>query len=301
MTATMVFVHGRGQEFQDPAVLVRAWQAGLAAGLIKAGMAPLTDAPVVFPYYANLLYKITAQVAQDPVQLEVLPAGPDAAGPLHPYLPEEAGRLERGLLADLAAAAGQPAEGGEADGEEEEAFGLDRLLSWGAARDTLTWLAQHTRVDQAIIADYLRDVAIYLTRARPQVLDLVRKAIPAAGPVVLVTHSLGTVVARDLLDDAKLRERTLMWVTAGSPLGLDAVQKNLLTPGVHNPSVSWLTAFDVHDIVALGHPLGPAWGPLLRNVQVDNGDSPHSIERYLGHPEVAGPVGTAFRRSQAPS
>jgi hypothetical protein len=296
MTATLVFVHGRGQEFQDPAVLVRAWRAGLAAGLIKAGMAPLTDAPVVFPYYANLLYQITAQVAQDPVQLEVLPAGPDAAGPLHPYLPEEAGRLERGLLADLAAAAGQPAEDGEAGGEEEEAFGLDRVLSWGAARDTLTWLAQHTRVDQAVITDYLRDVAVYLTRARPQVLDLVRKAMPAAGPVVLVTHSLGTVVARDLLDDAKLRERTLMWVTAGSPLGLDAVQKNLLTPGIHNPGVTWLTAYDVHDIVALGHPLGPAWGPRLRNVQVDNGDSPHSIERYLGHPEVAGPVGTAFKQ-----
>jgi hypothetical protein len=301
MTATMVFVHGRGQEFQDPAVLVRAWQAGLAAGLIKAGMAPLTDAPVVFPYYANLLYKITAQVAQDPVQLEVLPAGPDAAGPLHPYLPEEAGTLERGLLADMAAAAGQPAEGGKADGEEEEAFGLGSVLSWGAARDTLTWLAQHTRVDQAVITDYLRDVAVYLTRARAQVLDLVRKAMPAAGPVVLVTHSLGTVVARDLLDDAKLRERTLMWVTAGSPLGLDAVQKNLLTPGTHNPGVTWLTAYDVHDIVALGHPLGPAWGPPPRNVRVDNGDSPHSIERYLGHPEVAGPVGTAFKQGRAPS
>jgi len=125
--------------------------------------------------------------------------------------------------------------------------------------------------------------------------------MPAAGPVVLVTHSLGTVVGRDLLDDAKLRKRTLMWVTAGSPLGLDAVQKNLLAPGVRNPGVRWLTAYDVHDIVALGHPLGPAWGPLLRNVQVDNGDSPHSIERYLGHPEVAGPVGTAFKRGQAPS
>lgn len=50
MTATVVFVHGRGQEFKDPAVLVRTWQAGLAAGLVKAGMVPLADAPTVFPY-----------------------------------------------------------------------------------------------------------------------------------------------------------------------------------------------------------------------------------------------------------
>ena len=296
MTVTMVFLHGRGQEFRDPGVLVRGWQASLAAGLIKAGMAPLADAPAVFPYYGNLLYQIAAQVARDPIELEAMPAGPDEAGPFHPYLPEDAGRLERELLADMATVA-RPAAG-----EKEEAFGLDRVLSWGAARDTLTWIARHTRVDQAIITDYLRDVAVYLTRGRSQVLDLVREAIPAEVPVVLVSHSLGTVVARDLLGDAKLRDRTMLWVTAGSPLGLDAVEKNLLTQGARNPGVSWVSAYDVHDIVALGHPLLPSWGPPLVDVKVDNGDSPHSIERYLGHPEVAGPIGTAARTSRsAPS
>jgi len=301
MTVTMVFVHGRGQEFQDPAVLVRNWQAALAAGLIKAGTVPLADAPVVFPYYGNLLYQISAKVARDPIELEAMPAGPDEAGPFHPYLPEDAGRLERELLADMAAAARPAADKEEATGKEE-AFGLDRVLSWGAARDTLTWIARHTRVDQAIIADYLRDVAVYLTRGRSQVLALVREAIPAGVPVVLVSHSLGTVVARDLLDDENLRDRVTLWVTAGSPLGLDAVQKNLLTKGTRNPGVSWVSAYDVQDIVALGHPLLPVWGPPLGDVKVDNGDSPHSIERYLNHPEVAGPIGTAVRAGRsAPS
>jgi hypothetical protein len=159
----------------------------------------------------------------------------------------------------------------------------------------LTWIARHTRVDQAIVTEYLRDVAVYLTRARSQVLALVRDAIPPAGPIVLVSHSLGTVVARDLLDDAQIRGRATFWVTAGSPLGLDAVQKNLLAKGARHPGVNWLSAYDVHDIVALGHPLLPTWGPPLRDVRVDNGDLPHSIERYLNHPEVAGSIGTAVR------
>jgi hypothetical protein len=286
MTTTMVFLHGRGQEFKNPAELERKWRAGLAAGLIKAGQPPLADVPVAFPFYANLLYQITAQVAQDPIELEMLPAGPNEAGPLHPDLPEDVGKLERELLANMADAAGAPAGG-------EEAFRLDRLLSWSAARDTLTWVARHTRVDQAIIVENLRDVAVYLTRARDQVLDLVKNAIPPDVPIVLVSHSLGTVVARDLLDDAGLLERTAFWVTAGSPLGLDAVQKNLLTKGPHNPGVDWLTAYDVHDIVALGHPLRPTWGDPLRDIEVNNADSPHSIERYLNHPEVAGPIGAA--------
>ena len=284
MTATMVFIHGRGQEFKVPAELVRNWQAGLAAGLIKADMSPLADVRVVFPFYANLLYQITAQVAQDPIELETLPAGRDEAGPLHPYLPEEVGSVERQMLTDMAGVLGATA-------TQEEAFG--QVLSWGAARDALTWIARYTRVDQAIITENLRDVAVYLTRARTQVLDLVRKAIPPAVPIILVSHSLGTVVARDLLDDTQLRERAKFWVTAGSPLGLDAVQRNLLTKGTHNPGVNWLTTYDVNDIVALGHPLLPTWGTPLRDIKVDNGDSPHSIERYLNHPEVAGPIGTA--------
>jgi hypothetical protein len=284
MTATMVFIHGRGQEFKVPAEVVRNWQAGLAAGLIKADMSPLADVPVVLPFYANLLYQITAQVAQDPIELEILPAGRDEAGPLHPYLPEEVGDVEREMVTDMAGVLGEPA-------TQEEAF--DQALSWGAARHALTWIAGHTRVDQAIITDHLRDVAVYLTRARTQILELVRNAIPPAVPIILVSHSLGTVVARDLLDDTQLRDRVKFWVTAGSPLGLDAVQKNLLTKGTHNPGVNWLTAYDVNDIVALGHPLLPTWGAPLRDIEIDNGDSPHSIERYLNHPEVAGPIGTA--------
>jgi hypothetical protein len=45
----MVFIHGRGQEFKDPAVLARTWQAGLAAGLTKVGRPQLAGVPVVFP------------------------------------------------------------------------------------------------------------------------------------------------------------------------------------------------------------------------------------------------------------
>ena len=78
MATTLVFMHGRGQEFKNPAELERKWRAGLAAGLIKAGMPSLADAPVVFPFYANLLYQITAQVARDPIELReiVLPKPP---------------------------------------------------------------------------------------------------------------------------------------------------------------------------------------------------------------------------------
>jgi hypothetical protein len=65
----------------------------------------------------------------------------------------------------------------------------------------------------------------------------------------------------------------------------------------HPAGIDWLTAYDVNDVVALGHPLKPAWGNPLTDVEVENGDAPHAIERYLNHPEVAGFI---YRKVTAP-
>lgn len=272
MNATLVFVHGRGQEAKNRDELKQSWLAGLTTGLIKANAPAIDPARAVFTYYGDVLHRITAEVAQlgGPIDLESL----------HPYLPDDTATVERELLVQMEAAAG---------GVNTE--GLDQVLSWSVARRSLTWLARRTRLDQEIIKSHVRDVAVYLTRARDQILAEVRGQIPANGSIVLVSHSLGTVVARDLLDDDDLRNRITLWVTAGSPLGLEAVQRNLLTKGTKNPGVPWLTCYDVNDVVALGHPLQPTWKDPLQDIAVQNGDSPHSIERYLGHPEVAGPIG----------
>ncbi|WP_030778980.1 hypothetical protein [Streptomyces sp. NRRL S-920] len=291
MNATLVLVHGRKQEWKDPVELRRTWQAGLAAGLVKAGLPPV-DGPVVFPYFGNVLRRITDTLAQSnaAIDLETLPSDPDRPGPLHPWLGSDIGVMERRMLEDMAVGAGWAP--GNSDDDLER---LSDVLSWSVARDALDWLGRTTSFDQAFIAAHLRDVAVYLTRARAQVLSHVREQLPSDGPVVLVSHSLGTVVARDLLGDPGLRARTGLWVTAGSPLGIDAVRKNLGHPTyADNPGVEWLSAYDVNDIVALGHPLRRTWGPPLKDVEVENGEAPHSIERYLAHPEVAGPIGAAL-------
>jgi hypothetical protein len=283
MSTTMVFVHGRGQQGKDPAALCRDWQAGLAAGLVQAGLPALAGIPVAFPFYGDELFRLTAELARsgDQIELEAMPG----AVPFHPLVTTDVGEMERRLVADMAESAGAvPVV------DESLLGGLQDVLSWPGAHDALDWLSQHSRIDREVIAAYLRDVAVYLTRARDQILGIVRAAVPADGPVVFVSHSLGTVVTRDLLDDDDIRGRTRLWVTAGAPLGLPTIQKNLRTPGPHNPGVPWVTAYDPSDIVALGHPLHRIWGDPLTDVQVVNGDQPHSIGRYLGHADVARPI-----------
>jgi hypothetical protein len=276
MSATIVFVHGRGQEGKDPAELERKWRAGLVAGLVKAGAPPVDGVSSVFPFYGDLLYRITAELARsgERVDLESLP--------LHPDVPDDTTAVENEMLREMAAVKGQV---------DEE--GLSDVLSSKLARRALEFLARRTRLDQEIIKALVKDVAVYLTKGRDRVLAAVKAEIPPGAPIVLVSHSLGTVVARDLLSDAGVRERTRLWVTAGSPLGLDAVQRNLLTKGTVNPGVPWMTCWDVNDVVAIGHPLRPTWKDPLQEIGVENSDAPHSIERYLGHPEVARVIGAA--------
>jgi hypothetical protein len=276
MSATIVFVHGRGQEAKNPAELERKWRAGLAAGLVKAGAPPIDAVSSVFPFYGDLLYRITAELARrgEQVDLESLP--------LHPDVPDDTTAVENETLREMAAAKGLV---------DEEA--LSDVLSSRLARKALEFLARRTRLDQEVIKAHIKDVAVYLTKARDPVLASIKAEIPVGVPLVLVSHSLGTVVARDLLSDANLRERTKLWVTAGSPLGLDAVQRNLLTKGTVNPGVPWMTCWDVNDVVAIGHPLRPTWKDPLQEIEVENSDAPHSIERYLGHPEVARVIGAA--------
>ncbi|WP_222262825.1 hypothetical protein [Modestobacter marinus] len=303
---TLVFLHGRGQEFKKPDQLLRKWLAALNAGLTAAGADPLSADRVVLPFYGNVLYQVTAASAGRALKLEST-RPTDEPAPFSPATAPETGALERELLVDMARAAGMavpdpdepPPPVGRTGGGgrlREEGF-RDRILSWGPAREILVSLAKRSRVDQLVITAHLRDVAIYLSDGREEVLEVVRKAVPAEGPLLLVSHSLGTVVARDLLHDDDVRERTTLWVTMGSPLGLEAVQKNLIDPSHRHPGVEWLTAYDVNDVVALGHPLVKSWGAPLTDLEVENDTDPHAVSRYLAHGDVAGPIGIAAARS----
>jgi hypothetical protein len=285
---TMVFIHGRGQEFKDPVALMKSWRSGLNAGLVNAGRPSLDDVPAVLPFYGNVLYQVTADLERNSssIHLEAMLADADQPGPLHPALSKEVGVMERELMTDLADKANAPVV------HEEGIFprGVDRVLSWGAVRTALMFVAKTAGVDREVIKSQLKDVAVYLAGAdaRDKVLRAVQDGVPADGKLVLVTHSLGTVVGRDLLDDPAIRQRTVAWVTLGSPLGLPAVQRNLKTKGPHHPeNIDWQTGYDTNDVVALGHPLQPTWGDPLIDARVENNDAPHDIERYLSHPQIA--------------
>ena len=248
-------------------------------------------ADVWFPFYGDAF--ADALAAREALALDPLDAEVDPAEALAPR-DASTRSVYASLLEEAAERAGLPPEAAAVETEEE---GLGDLV--GKLHKQLTWLANRSGLDEVLIAAVFRDVAAYLDRdeIRQLVLTTVLQSVPTSGPVVLVSHSLGTVVAMDLLTRLPEQLQVVQLVTAGSPLGMDTVFKRLLSGGPHRPDRvgDWLNAWCPADAVAIGCPLRDDWGDRLTEVVTNNPkDRAHSIEEYLADRRVADAIGTTL-------
>ena len=79
--------------------------------------------------------------------------------------------------------------------------------------------------------------------------DELARARGPGGETALISHSMGTVIALDVLKDH--RHPIDLLVTMGSPLGLAWLQHQLGDPGFPTCVGRWLNVFDRHDPVTL--------------------------------------------------
>lgn len=119
-----------------------------------------------------------------------------------------------------------------------------------------------------------------------------RRAKFGTGEVVVVTHSLGTVVAYHLLCEFAKSGHELhvpLLITMGSPLGVEAVKRYIDLPHRIPANIArWENYFDRGDPVSLGKALSSQ----LATGIVDDGSinnqttNAHSDEGYLGQQAV---------------
>ncbi|MGA5201841.1 trypsin-like serine peptidase [Streptomyces variegatus] len=279
----VVFLHGRDQQDNHPDDLRRTWTAGLNRGLTLAGLHPLDPEDVWFPFYGTRLHDLVSggESAAESIGLDRVSAAA-AAEVFASQSP--AGSYER-LLYEAAARAGMPQNGPATT----EGFGAGLV---GALHRPLSWLAAKSDLDEWTIATFLRDVDLYLgdSAVRQAVLDSVMETMPTSGELVLVTHSLGTVVGMDLLARLPDGLDPVLLVTAGSPLGLDGVNERLLARGPHRPPGvrDWVNVWCPTDAVAIGCPLeDERWGKLTQLAVPNARERAHRMDEYLGHPGPA--------------
>jgi len=142
--------------------------------------------------------------------------------------------------------------------------------------------------------------AYFFGGKRKTIRQRLRDAITGAGgSVVVVSHSLGTVVAYDVLSDPAFAARTVpAFVTLGSPLGYTEIQDVITKPRqVPAPVRIWANFADPLDVVTLDTMLAHEFGPPSRVIDavVDN-PSPnnHAACGYLRAPQVRAVVNAAL-------
>jgi hypothetical protein len=170
------------------------------------------------------------------------------------------------------------------------------LLNWKWVQGIIAAIDKYVPgTSGATVALATADVYHYLTK--PGVRDVletgVRQAITVDVEHIVVAHSLGSIVAYNLLrrDGSQLGWRIPLFITLGSPLAITRIKRSL-TPYRHPSCVGkWFNAMDPDDIVAL-HPLDYANFPIDPEIEnktdVENDtDNQHGISGYLKDREVA--------------
>ncbi|MGK5683404.1 hypothetical protein [Actinoplanes sp. URMC 104] len=140
---------------------------------------------------------------------------------------------------------------------------------------------------RALVKRAFEDVyAYFFGGMRDPMRKVVREALTGAGePLVVLGHSLGSIIAYDALLDVGATVDVPLFVTVGSPLGVTEVQDLLKQPlRVPGGVRSWRNVSDARDLVALDHRIRPEYAPVDRCADffvTNTSPNFHGIEGYL--------------------
>jgi hypothetical protein len=157
-----------------------------------------------------------------------------------------------------------------------------------------------------VVASIMKDITRYLfdqavgAKARARVATALEQAAARFDEIVLFSHSLGTVVAFDMLRECAGQFGTIAyWFTSGSPLA------KLRRVGMRSDDLGairsdtvrhWYNLYDTTDIVS--DALGPAFpkpGYRLHDIYVDVARSPVASHDYMQNSETLDMVADVMR------
>ncbi|MFF0818342.1 hypothetical protein ACFYVR_24820 [Rhodococcus sp. NPDC003318] len=268
MAAKVVFLHGIGDG--DPQA---GWLDGLNRGLTQSGHDPLDPSETLAPRYSSILFTDGINAKPPPTTYRVKD---DTAARL--AFARRQARIERtlGLKATPA--------GPGVHVVPEGAFNATQKLLIGHV--SLSNLGQVRR--------YVRNEGL-----RGAVLRFLLDQ-DYGDEIVLIGHSLGSVIAIDLLDHLPERVHVRRFITIGSPAGTPSLHQGserLLKRFPYARVDDWSNFFNPTDIVTGGRGLATTF-PAAQDFVVDIGAREHLASKHLGHPAVAGLVAEIVRPSK---
>lgn len=254
---TLVFLHGVGT-----GDVADGWKSTLASSLQELGYPGLDGITVVAPKYPNALRGVDDKLPLP--KITVRKTTGDAARDHRRGVERRTGGLETLLSRS------------------------DRGKGWAAANAVADFALEREKFTQA--RNYLRDSSI-----RAYVLTRVLNALPTSGDLVIVAHSLGTVVACDLIRRLPAGIHVRGLVTLGSPLPNPEFDVDGLGRSLDEPPQNldwWVNFWNSFDPVTTHRGLSHHFPWVLdQRIQGPANFKVHDVTTYLASPGVATTIG----------
>ncbi len=257
-TPTLLFLHGVGNG--DPGGL---WRGALETSLPEVGYPDLSEVRVIAPWYADLLHGVDDELKVPAITVK--------------KLPKEQARSHRREF-------------------EQRVAAMEQMLGRHAGGRFVRPV--NTVVDLAVGAPGFEQARRYLSdqSVRAHVLTRILDELPESGKLVIVGHSLGSVIAADLVRRLPEHIEVNGLVTVGSPLANDNFNVDKLREELHDPPANlawWVNLWSASDPVAALRGVSSVF-PWLLDKRVDTTSVPgpsHSAREYLNAPAVATAIG----------
>lgn len=257
----LLFLHGVGDGDQDD-----NWKTSLGRALTVLGYPDLDTERVVAPKYAHALKGWDKKVSMPGVTGKSLSR--DAARQNRRDFERRMGAVEFRL------------------GRNDQGNGLPGGDAAVAAAVGLPKFKQ--------AHNYLKNPQI-----RAQVLNLILAELPKAGRLVIVGHSLGSVIAADLVPRLPLGLTVAGMVTIGSPLANGGFNVDKLRDTLQEPPTNlawWVNFWNAPDLVAAHRGVSSVF-PWMVDLRIDTkavGTTAHAAAEYLSNEVVAAAIGYAL-------
>lgn len=258
----LLFLHGVGKVDRDD-----AWRAPLDATLARMGYPNLDSVEVIAPKYAHILKDWDEKARQPAVTIK--PPTRDAAR-------QNRRDFERRVSAVEGRLTGQSQGGGLA--------ALDLGVSGSVDLPSFRQARNYVSIDAI----------------RAQVLKHILSKLPSSGRLVIVGHSLGSVIAADLLRYLPVELRVDGMVTIGSPLANGRFDVDRIRDALKEPPSNlgwWVNFWNTTDLVAAHRGVSSVF-PWMVDFRISTGapmgKRAHSANEYFGADAVATAVGFAL-------
>ncbi|MGP5593705.1 hypothetical protein [Corynebacterium flavescens] len=262
----LLYLHGVSTSKTHDSGPSEAWKTALFAELEELGFRNLDSFRVIEPSYTDLLHSNDAKADVPPTTTKRL-GKVEAEDHLRAY--------------------------------QERVSALE--VKWGYSYEGPGMAYQDSLVSAVKNFGAFRQAKSYVEddNVRAQVLNKILDSLPDEGRLVIVGHSLGSVIAADLVTRISPKVQVEGMVTIGSPLGTSYFSGKKLTKELVNSPQNlgwWVNLWGTGDPVAASRGISAKIEWVL-DLPVKTGWKPvpaHSSKNYLSNPNVANLIGTAL-------